>query len=273
MKQASARPFAISSSFLPAPSFEVLSECKACGITFLELSIGGACPGLENAKIKSYWEKLIDAAAKVGVRIWSAHLSFWEPYDLASLNPEKRGAAVTRQLDMMQFVHDSTDAKIFVVHPSFEPVLPENRFAQMQASKDSLRILAEKAESLGAQIAVEDLPRTCLGNSIDSMAQLLSSDSRLRVCFDTNHLLGDTNEAFVHAFGDKIITVHLSDYDRIDERHRLPGEGVNNWNAIFKPLLAAGYDGPLLFEISDKYGYTLTQIQECYQTLCRNFDK
>ena len=273
MKRLSEHPFAISSSFLPEPSPKVLSACKACGITAMELSIGGACPGLENDKIKAYWKALIDSAAKAGITIWSAHLSFWEPYDLASLDPAVRETAVGRQLDMMQFVRDYTDAGIFVVHPSFEPLLPEKRFAHMQASKDSLRRLVEKAASIGAQIAVENLPRTCLGNSIASMAQLLSADSRLRVCFDTNHMLTDTNEAFVHAFGDKIITVHISDYDRIDERHWLPGKGVNHWNAIFQPLLAAGYDGPLLFEISDKFGDTLAQIQDAYQTLCQNFDK
>lgn len=108
--------------------------------------------------------------------------------------------------------------KVVVVHPSFEPILPHERWKQAEASKNSLRILAEEAASFGAQIAVECLPRTCLGNSIDSMAKLLSCDGRLRVCFDTNHMLTDTNEAFVRAFGEKIITIHVSDYDRIDER-------------------------------------------------------
>lgn len=55
--------------------------------------------------------------------------------------------------------------------------------------------------------------------------------------------------------------------------HRMPGEGVNNWNAIFKSLLAAGYAGPLLFELSHKYGYTLAQIGQCYQRLCADYMK
>lgn len=273
MKRISDLPLALSSSFLPSASPELLRECKACGIEAIELSIGGCLPGMENETIQSHWRKLIAAAGQAGITLWSAHLSFWEPYDLANLDPALRQQAVERQLDMLRFLRAQTDIKVIVVHPSFEPVLPDERWKQTEASKQSLRILAEEAASFGAQIAVECLPRTCLGNNIDSMAQLLSCDSRLRVCFDTNHLLTDTNEAFVRAFGDKIITLHISDYDRIDERHRMPGEGVNNWNAILKSLLASGYDSPLLFELSDKYGYTLSQIGACYKKLCTNFEK
>lgn len=273
MKQLSTLPFALSSSFLPAPSLDILQECRSCGVEALELSIGGNSPAMENASIKGHWAKLIDSAGKAGIKLWSAHLSFWEPYDIASLDEAVRSAAVARQCDMLRFLRAYTDIKVVVVHPSFEPILPHERWKQAEASKNSLRILAEEAASFGAQIAVECLPRTCLGNSIDSMAKLLSCDGRLRVCFDTNHMLTDTNEAFVRAFGEKIITIHVSDYDRIDERHRMPGEGVNNWNAIFKSLLAAGYAGPLLFELSHKYGYTLAQVGACYRRLCADYTK
>ncbi len=266
-------PLALSSSFLPSASPDLLRECKACGISAIELSIGGHSPAMNNESIQAHWNKLIAGAGRTGLALWSAHLSFWDPYDLANLNVALRQKAVERQLAMLHFLRAETDIKVIVVHPSFEPVLPDDRWKQTEASKQSLRILADEAASFGAQIAVECLPRTCLGNSIDSMAQLLSCDSRLRVCFDTNHMLTDTNEAFVRAFGDKIITLHISDYDRIDERHRMPGEGINNWNAIFKSLLASGYSGPLLFELSDKYGYTLSQIEACYKKLCANFER
>lgn len=273
MKRLTDLPLALSSSFLPSASPNLLRECKACGIEAIELSIGGCLPAMENETIQTHWSKLIAGAGQTGLALWSAHLSFWEPYDLANLDEALRQKAVERQLAMLHFLRAETDIKVIVVHPSFEPVLPDDRWKQTEASKQSLRSLADEAASFGAQIAVECLPRTCLGNSIDSMAQLLSCDSRLRVCFDTNHMLTDTNEAFVRAFGDKIITLHISDYDRIDERHRIPGEGINNWNAIFKSLLASDYDGPLLFELSDKYGYTLEQIGACYKKLCANFER
>lgn len=273
MKSISDLPLALSSSFFPSASPELLRECKACGIKALELSLSSCLPRMENDIIQQHWRELIAAAGQAGITLWSAHLPFCDPYDLSNLDAVLRQKAVERQLALLHFLREETDIKVIVVHPSFEPIRPDDRWQQTEGSKQSLRVLAEEAASFGAQIAVECLPRTCLGNSIDSMAQLLSGDSRLRVCFDTNHLLTDTNEAFVCAFGEKIITLHISDYDRVDERHCMPGEGVNNWNAIFKSLLASGYEGPLLFELSDKFGYTLSQIGACYQRLCADFEK
>ncbi len=268
MNKLSSRPLAISSSFLTSPDEEVLMECRRCGIEYLELSIGGACPGLVVEEIQAYWTRLIASAKKAGIKLWSAHLSFWDPFDIASLDKDLQKKAVERQLEMMRFVRDNTDIKLFVLHPSFEPILPENRFEQMQISKKSICTLADFADSFGATIAVECLPRTCLGNSIDDMAKLISADSRLRICFDTNHLLGDTNEDFIKALGDRIATVHVSDYDRVDERHLMPYDGINSWKTIFSLLLRAGYEGPILFEVSGKKGYTLSDIKACYDKLC-----
>ena len=44
-------------------------------------------------------------------------------------------------------------------------------------------------------------------------------------------------------------SLHVSDYDFVDERHDLPGHGVNHWNEILDLLQEAGYKGPILYEI------------------------
>ena len=43
--------------------------------------------------------------------------------------------------------------------------------------------------------------------------------------------------------------MHVSDYDFVDERHLLPGEGLNDWPVIVSLLEDAGYDGPFLYEV------------------------
>lgn len=268
MNKLSSHKLALSSSFLPSPGEAVLAECKRCGIEYIELSIGGACPGMYTDEIKAYWLRLISSAKKAGVGLWSAHLSFWGPFDIASTDKEKRTRALENQMEMMRFVRDNTDIKLFVIHPSWEPVAPEERFEQMQLSKKSLAALAEFADSFGATVAIECLPRSCLGNSIGEIAKLISADKRLKICFDTNHLLRDTNEDFIKALGDRIATIHVSDYDRVDERHVMPYEGVNNWKQIFSLLLKSGYEGPILFELTTKNGYTLPDIRRCYDRLC-----
>ena len=102
----------------------------------------------------------------------------------------------------------------------------------MECAKRTLAALADFAAQFNAVIAVENLPRTCLGRDSKDILELLSAHDALRVCYDTNHLLGEDAVRFIEAVGDKIITTHVSDYDFLNERHWLPGEGKVNWQEI-----------------------------------------
>ena len=72
------------------------------------------------------------------------------------------------------------------------------------------------------------------------------------IVFDTNHLLKQHNVDFVKAVGGRIVSTHVSDYDFKDERHFLPGDGDTDWPALMKALDEAGYEGPMLYEISSR---------------------
>ncbi len=114
----------------------------------------------------------------------------------------------------------------------------------------SLCELCDAAARYGAVLAVEDLPRTCLGNSAGEIQALLAADDRLRVCFDTNPLLGGQKpQDFIRALGEKIVTTHFSDYDGVDEKHWLPGEGVIDWGAVMDAFDEIGYADSVLYEV------------------------
>jgi sugar phosphate isomerase/epimerase len=142
-------------------------------------------------------------------------------------------------------------AKKLVIHGSYEisrPIPAAERQARIAASRKSLAALAGKAKTLNAQLALECLPRSCLGNTSQEIQILADGIPSLGICLDTNHLLQEKNEDFISAIGSRIVTLHISDYDRSDEKHWLPGQGVNDWNAIVKTLQDKGYRGPFLFE-------------------------
>jgi sugar phosphate isomerase/epimerase len=83
------------------------------------------------------------------------------------------------------------------------------------------------------------------------MLELVSADSRLRVCFDVNHLCqayGSTHAEFVEKLGHLIVTTHMSDYDFIDEKHFFPGYGMIDWCSLVEHLENADYSGPFLYE-------------------------
>jgi sugar phosphate isomerase/epimerase len=142
--------------------------------------------------------------------------------------------------------------KIFVIHSSGEPIENTGRADRIESAKKSLCELAEYAVIYNAVISVENLPRTCLGNNSSELHDIVSCDERLKICFDTNHLLSENHFDFLQAVSSKLITTHFSDYDFINERHWLPGEGDINWKTLMDTLDEVGYDGPVVYEMPMK---------------------
>ena len=135
-----------------------------------------------------------------------------------------------------------------VIHASFEPVPEDERAQRLESCSESLIILSQEAERYGAQLAVECLPRTCLGNTAEEILMLIDGISGIGICCDVNHLLTETPEEFITKTGSQVTTLHISDYDGVDERHWLPGEGIINWSNVIESLVSTGYSGPFMFE-------------------------
>lgn len=223
---------------------EFLKEIKSYGITGIELSVA------EWDVMDIDWEGLKNNSAAAGIKVLSYHLPFGTHTDISAIDEETRKKACNFQRALMKTAN-GIGIERFVIHSCLEPIADCDRAQCIIQSKRSLSELAEYAESLNSVLCVEDLPRSCLGHNVAEMKDLLSADDRLRVCFDVNHLLtvyGSTHREFVEAFGDKIVTCHMSDYDFIDERHYFCGNGLINWDELIGLLEDAGYSGPFLFE-------------------------
>lgn len=221
------------------------SGCERAGIGYSELSPAqGSYDEVDFASVR----RLAD---EHGVKLWSFHLPFapFETIDISSLDEKKRKATVAYCAELIKKAADIGIDK-FVIHPSAEPIAPDERAGRIGASKESLSFLAEAAAREGGIICIEDLPRTCLGNCSDDILELLDADGRLRVCFDTNHLLFENEADFIKRVGDRIVTTHVSDRDAEDERHWLPGEGVIDWAALYSALAGTGYNGVWMYELS-----------------------
>lgn len=223
---------------------ELFENYSRSGISAMEVSVGA----MYNYEKLDYKE-LLRLSKQYNVGLWALHLPFLPFEDIDISKPELADKSVTFLCNIISKASDIGINK-FIIHASGEPIPDEDRATRMKRAKESLAILAEFAAKHGGVIAVEDLPRTCLGRNSDEISELISVDDRLRVCFDTNHLLSEDPIEFIHKLGDKIITMHVADYDFINERHWLPGEGKLDWNAILQALKDIGYNGIWLYEIS-----------------------
>ena len=223
---------------------QFFEEMMKNGLSAAEISVGHPwCDTLDMAAIKK-------AADNTGFCLWSYHLPFcpFEKIDPSSLDAKLRADTVEYFRSLIEKV-SSFGIKRFVVHGSAEPIEDETRADRLAASADSLSRLAETARACGAVIAVEDLPRSCLGNHHSDILKLIGEDPTLGVCFDTNHLLSEPGEEFLCAVGKRLVTVHVSDFDYINERHWLPGEGKINWNTLMDALDEVGYEGAFIYEM------------------------
>lgn len=234
---------------------DLFKECSKTGITEVEISLYPE----EYAYID--YNLLRVFAERFNVNLWSFHLPF-SPFSEIDISNKEICKASIRYFE--ELIKKATDIGIerFIVHSSGEPISNSERSERMKCAKESLYSLAEIAKKNNAIIAVEDLPRSCLGKNSDEIAALISVHEDLRVCFDTNHLLEEDAVDFIHKIGDKIITTHISDYDFVNERHWLPGEGKIDWQAVLNALKDIDYKGVWLYEINFA----------CPKTIIRNRD-
>ncbi|MBE6592395.1 MAG: sugar phosphate isomerase/epimerase [Ruminococcaceae bacterium] len=253
----------------PNINADTFKKCRNAGIDGIEISLGAKenADGFDFLAAKAL-------ADEYDLELHSFHLPFL-PFNLIDVSAPAVAESSVEYLSAL--IEKATDVgiKTIVIHPSGEPIAEEDRPVRMATAKKSLCALADLASSLGATIAVEDLPRTCLGRNSDDILDLISAHPALRVCFDTNHLLNESIHDFIMKVEASTVTTHVSDYDAINERHWLAGEGVIDWKSLKNDLLSVGYDGYWLYELGlSKDSNTITR-DRCltYDDFRRNYDE
>lgn len=228
---------------------EALAELKRAGIDAVEFSFSFR-RYMEVMDIVNRAEDYAKSVRENGLEWWSVHLPFARDLDISVLDEAGRKNIVDVNEKIIRAC-GKAGCKVAVLHPSSEPIPYEERLARLAYSRENIIYLRGVCDEVGMQLAVENLPRTCLCNHSNEMLTLLKGTGA-KVVFDTNHSLAEENVAFMKALvkgGLEIISLHISDYDFIDERHRLPGDGINDWTGILGVLQEAGYQGPLMYEV------------------------
>ena len=226
-----------------------LREVKKAGFEYVEVKFSNSreiTPAERRTQIASF-KKNVEAC---GLKVWSVHLPYWTEWDISTLCEENRTQWVKDICGLMRDAMALSPRK-FVLHASAEPIKDEERKARLSASIRSIREVALVARELGVQLLIEDLPRTCLGNTSTEMKYILQQvDTAVGVCFDSNHLLQESSVHFAKELGKEIGSLHISDYDGVDEKHWLPGRGIVDWKGVVETLVEEGYDGVFMFEVS-----------------------
>lgn len=227
---------------------EEFDNLVANGIRYVELGVGPLVR-MSDDSVSAWVEDVRQKAENAGVEVWSVHLPYGRTLDVSTMNEEDRQNTIETHMRLMRLLAPLNVQK-YVVHGSAEPIEDAERQERIQNSINSLKLLTEEVKKYGAELAMEVLPRTCLGNTSDEVIHIVDSvGGGLRVCFDSNHALQEKPEEFVRKVGSRIATIHVADYDGVDEKHWIPGRGVNDWNEIIAALEETGYQGPWMYEV------------------------
>ncbi len=251
-------------------SKQVFEDCAAEGIRYIELVAHD-----DDRAIVSDAAHIREMAAAAGVMIRSVHLPFGSRLNFCAPDPKDREETMRVQRELLQAAA-ALGAKYVIAHGGI-PYPQTDRNAYLAIAREKIAELQTEASLLGIHVCAESLLPSCIGRNSKELLYILSAHPDLRVCFDPNHLFEEDHADFIRAVGEKIAAVHFSDYDGLDERHWMPGEGVIDWKQIVSLLAEVGYDGPLLYEVNpfctpktiDRRALTFEDFRENHAALCR----
>ena len=261
--------FAVS-TFMPYadPNYEgILQEAVEAGFTHCDFQI---CDLWDQPELESqYYENLeqyLDKFKATGMYLNSIHISFGENWDPSTLDETKRTEIVDKIIKVIDRI-DKYDPYGYNIHGSFEPVTTFD-FFRADRINCVVKSFQEICDSTVNYVCIENLPRTCLGNTAAEMLDIAERVDRenMGVCFDTNHFLQEDPADAVLVLGKYIKMLHVSDYDGVDERHWMPmsnEECIIDWARLIYNLKQVGYKGTFGYEANR----VPSQIMENYRLL------
>lgn len=260
------------------PAVEELQQARTDGVQWVEVAVNQCYRGVPNEEKYPRMRQMKERLDSAGMQVWSVHLPFSRTLDISVADDSLRAANVAVQAQMIRRSCELYAPQRLVLHPSSEPIADSLRERRLENAVASIRTLKAVADACGVELCIENLPRTCLGNTPEELVRIVDAVPGVGICFDTNHYVQGTVAHFIETAGRRIRTVHISDYDFVNECHWLPYEGRIDWGAFLVGLQEkAGYDGVLMHEVKklrrDGSRTTTRDIAAGFERMCEDYNE
>ncbi len=194
---------------------------------------------------------LLKEAAKSYNLEYSLHAPFAD-INIASPSKAMLSASVKRLQQSME-IANAIDAKLWVFHPGAKTGIGQfYPGVDWKQNNQSIQKLWEKAEKLGLNIALENLPAKYyffMSKAEDFARFYRETNLSVGIVLDLGHAnLEAQIEPFFNLLTDKIVHIHASDNNGVEDEHLGIGRGKINYNWVAEMLNKVGYDKSVIIE-------------------------
>lgn len=173
---------------------------------------------------------------------------------LIDFNPSVQRFSIDRVKAYLDLAYEYQAKNVLLVLGEYiwaQEVIPPSE--QWKTGVDNCRLLAEYAESLGVQIALELEPfPLSLLNDVDNMVRFIDDVNHpaLQANIDISHLLlAGVEPAQLQKLAGKAIHVHISDCDGKVHGDLPPGRGVVNFKPYLDEIRKLNIEGAISIEL------------------------
>jgi len=237
----------------PDPLEEYFPFAHDSGFPWMELSCNNPNNFLDKFTPQriDYLKKLRD---KYGLRYGLHSASF---VNSGEIEPTVRKAVQQHLIDYMELAHQ-LEAEYIVLHFGYHfSLFPDEVFRCLKMTYTPVVELAEKYKlPIGIENmnkVHEDCEIVYLGVHIEEFQRMFEAlpSKYFGLTLDVAHasLLPGGPESFIQAFPDRIISTHISDNDKVLDRHLPVGAGKIDFKKVFEQLIGIGFKGTLNIEL------------------------
>lgn len=225
---------------------------KVMDFSFHDLTIVNSPFSTENWE--SYIKELHELALGYGVEFSQGHSTL---YDFCDVNEdhELKDAFVRKSIKGAGIM----GIKWLAMHPSTY----YDSATQIQTSKEKnvarFREYAEYAEKHGVGLALENMwdlslaPKRRYTSNAEELVDLVDviDCENVGICWDVQHAsIQEENQGLaIRHIGNRLKSTHISDQTGIDNIHRLPYQGVTDWDDVLRALADINYQGDFTYEM------------------------
>ena len=147
-----------------APAAADFLHAKATGVKYVEVAFNQCYRGVPVDEVIPRIKEMKAKIDSADIEVWSIHLPFSRTLDISVLDDRLRKENVDFMAEMIELCA-MFQPTCLVLHPSSEPIADSIRAQRIANASESIAYLKKYADAIGAQLCIENLPRTCLGNT------------------------------------------------------------------------------------------------------------